>query len=74
MKEKLYRSKTDKMIFGICGGLADYFEVDSTLVRVIAVILLFISGGFMSIAYIILAGIIPENPNKSSSKSKHKKR
>ncbi len=74
MKEKLFRSKSDKMIFGICGGLADYFEVDSTLVRVIALILLFISGGFMAIAYIILAGIIPENPNGSSHKSKHKKR
>jgi phage shock protein C len=74
MKEKLYRSKSDKMIFGICGGLADYFEIDSTLVRVIAVVLLFISGGFMAIAYLILAGIIPENPNSSSHKSKHKKR
>jgi phage shock protein C len=74
MKEKLYRSKSDKIIFGICGGLADYFEVDSTLVRVIAVILLFISGGFMAIAYIILAGIIPENPNSPHNKSKHKKR
>ncbi|MCO5387952.1 MAG: PspC domain-containing protein [Desulfosporosinus sp.] len=41
MPERVYRSVRDKMIGGVCGGLADYFRVDVTLVRLIALIALF---------------------------------
>ncbi|MGL4779778.1 MAG: PspC domain-containing protein [Bacteroidales bacterium] len=63
MHKKLYRSSTDKMIAGVCGGLGDYFNVDPTLIRLGAVILLFITALFPTIiAYIIAAIIVPVKP------------
>lgn len=56
--KKLYRSKTDKKICGVCGGLGEYFNVDSTLIRLTAVLLAFMEVGIL--AYIIAAIIIPE--------------
>ena len=56
--KKLYRSKTDKKICGVCGGLGEYFNVDSTLIRLAAVLLAFMEVGIL--AYIIAAIIIPE--------------
>jgi len=38
MKKKLYRSKKDHMIAGVCGGIAEYFDVDTTLVRLLTVL------------------------------------
>ena len=59
--KKLYRSKKDRKIAGVCGGLAEYFDIDATLVRLGWVILTFISGIFpFIIAYIVAAVIIPE--------------
>ncbi|MFC2026759.1 PspC domain-containing protein [Chloroflexota bacterium] len=58
MAKKLYRSKTNRKIWGICGGLAEYFDVDPTLVRVLAVVSIFISG-FGLIAYIVMRLVIP---------------
>jgi phage shock protein C len=63
MERHLYRSRTDRMIGGVCGGLADYFSVDPTLVRVAAV-LLGIANGVGVIAYIILLIIVPEEGDK----------
>lgn len=40
MAKKLYKSSTDKKISGVCGGIAEYFDIDPTLVRVIAVLLI----------------------------------
>uniref|UniRef100_A0A7C4M326 PspC domain-containing protein n=1 Tax=candidate division CPR3 bacterium TaxID=2268181 RepID=A0A7C4M326_UNCC3 len=58
--KKLFRSTKDRFIAGVCGGLGEYFEVDSTLVRVVFVLLL-IMGGFPGIlTYIILWAIMPE--------------
>lgn len=56
--KKLYRSSTDKMIAGVCGGIAKYLEVDATFVRVIFILLCFMGGGGILI-YIILAVLIP---------------
>ena len=65
MQKKLYRSKKDKMIAGICGGIAEYFDVDSTLIRLLAVIFILLGGaGF--VVYIIAWIIIPETPEKVS--------
>ncbi|RME24820.1 MAG: PspC domain-containing protein [Candidatus Zixiibacteriota bacterium] len=61
MAQRLYRSRKEKMIGGVCGGLAEYFDVDPTLVRLIAVVLLFASGVGL-LAYIIAWIIIPEAP------------
>lgn len=68
--KKLYRSNTDKKITGVCGGLAEYFDVDSTVIRLIWVLLACITafvGAF--VAYLIVALIVPvkvqdyNNPN-----------
>lgn len=61
MPERVYRSVRDKMIGGVCGGLADYFRVDVTLVRLIALIALF-AGGVGFLAYIAAWIIIPVDP------------
>ncbi len=58
--KKLYRSTSDKYIAGVCGGLAEYFDVDATIVRLIAVLLL-LPGGFPGfIPYVILWFITPK--------------
>lgn len=62
-KKKLYRSRFNKKICGVCGGIAEYFGIDPTVVRVIWVILTFLPALPMIIIYIILALVIPENPN-----------
>ena len=58
MEKKLYRSRSDRMIFGVCGGLAAYFGIDPTIVRLIAILLLF-AGGTGVLAYVVLAIFIP---------------
>ncbi len=57
--KKLYRSRIDRMIAGVCGGLAKYFDIDPTIVRVLFVVSIFIGGGGI-IAYIILWIVVPE--------------
>ena len=65
MSKKLYRSVSDKKLAGVCGGIAEYFGLDSTLIRVgWALVSLFAGAGVL--AYIVCALIIPqkpENPN-----------
>lgn len=56
--KKLYRSSTNKMIFGVCGGVADYINVDPTIVRLVWA-LLGISAGIGVVLYIIAAIIMP---------------
>ena len=58
---KLYRSRTDRSIAGICGGLGDYFDADPTLIRLL-MLLLILFGGLSIWAYIILWIVIPEEP------------
>jgi phage shock protein C len=66
---RLYRSKKDRVISGICGGIGEYFKIDPVIVRVIAVALLFM-GGAGIIAYIIGIFIIPEAPNGETAEEK----
>ncbi len=66
MERKLYRSRSDRMIWGVCGGLAKYFDIDSTIVRVIAILLVF-AGGSGIIAYIILAIVMPLEDSKATT-------
>ena len=58
MKEKLCRAAIDKKICGVCGGIAHYFDVDSTIVRLIA-ILLFFAAGLSLWVYFIAALVMP---------------
>jgi phage shock protein C len=58
--KRLYRSEKDKVIAGICGGIAEYFNIDPVLVRIIAVVLLFISFGALFVGYLIAWIIVPK--------------
>lgn len=58
MNRRLYRSRKNRMVAGVCGGVADYFGIDPTLVRLLY---LFIPG-FNLMFYIIAAIIIPDEP------------
>lgn len=60
-KKKLYRSNNDKMLAGICGGIAEYFGWDSTLVRIATVALSFFYG-IVIVLYIAGIFIIPTKP------------
>ena len=59
MHKRLTRSRTNRMIWGVCGGLGEYFGADPTLVRVIYVAMTLISAGFGILLYIALAIIVP---------------
>lgn len=59
---RLYRAKRDKKISGLCGGLAQFLGVDSTLVRLITVIAAFCSFGTIVAIYLICSLVIPEEP------------
>lgn len=67
MEKKLYRSRTDKKICGVCGGLAQYLNVDSTVIRLILVLCV-LCGGFGLLAYLVCALIIPEAPDHTSNR------
>jgi phage shock protein C len=61
MAKKLYKSNTDKKLAGVCGGIAEYFDIDSTLVRLIWVIII-LAAGTGILAYIIAAIVMPDPP------------
>lgn len=60
MSARLKKSRIDKMIAGVCGGIAEYLGWDATLVRILYVILVFSSFGTMVLIYFILALIMPD--------------
>lgn len=62
MEKRLYRSVNNKKICGVCSGIAEYTNLDPSLVRIITLLLCF-SGGVGVMAYFIAALVIPENPN-----------
>lgn len=62
MTKKFYRSRKDRVIAGVCGGMAEYFEIDVIIVRLFALILvLSVGAGF--IAYLIAWLVVPEEPD-----------
>lgn len=61
MEKRLYKSNENKMIAGVCGGIAEYFAIDPTIVR-LAWVLFCALGGSGLLAYIIAAIIIPSRP------------
>jgi phage shock protein C len=61
MAKRLYRSRKNSMIAGVCGGLGEYLNVDPTIMRLAAVLLIF-ADGIGLIAYIIAWIIVPRNP------------
>ena len=60
-EKKLYKSSTDKKLAGVCGGIEEYFNIDSTLVR-LGWVVFSLLGGSGLLAYIIAAIIMPDRP------------
>lgn len=58
--KRLYRSKDDRMIAGVCAGLADYFQSDPTLIRLLSVIGLFANPPAAVLAYGVMMAVVPE--------------
>ncbi|WP_461218769.1 PspC domain-containing protein [Lapidilactobacillus salsurivasis] len=69
MKKKLYRARHDVKIAGVCSGLADYFNIDVTLIRVIFAVLALGWGSTIAL-YIILWIVIPEEPRDAGHSEK----
>jgi len=59
--KKLYKSNTQKMVSGVCGGIAEYFDIDPTIVRILFVIFGF-GGGSGILLYLLAAVIMPDAP------------
>ncbi|MDQ7798960.1 MAG: PspC domain-containing protein [Candidatus Edwardsbacteria bacterium] len=60
MSKRIYRSTRDRMLGGVCGGLGEYFDIDPTIVRLVAVVFALSGAGIL--AYIIAWIIIPDQP------------
>ncbi len=60
--KKLYRSRSDRKIAGVCAGFADNLNLDVTLVRLIAIFLLLFTGGMVVMAYLVVWAVVPEEP------------
>ena len=61
MEKKLYRVQKDKKLAGVCAGIAEYFSIDPTIIRLIWALLVLCAGTGL-LAYIICAFLIPEKP------------
>lgn len=66
MKNKLYRSRNDRVLAGVCAGLAEYFKIDPVLIRVIFIAAA-LGGGFGLLAYLIFWIVTPESPYPGAS-------
>jgi phage shock protein C len=61
--KRLYRSRNDKMLAGVCGGLAEYFGIDPTIIRLLFVLLALVTVAFpVILAYFVLCIVVPKNP------------
>jgi phage shock protein C len=60
--DPLYRSRSDRMLAGVAGGVAEHFDLDPSLVRVLWAILVIVSGGIFLLIYIVMAIVVPEEP------------
>lgn len=62
MDDRLYRSRNDRMLAGVAGGLADMWDADPSLVRIIWALLVVFTGGLALVVYIVMAIVVPEEP------------
>lgn len=60
--KRLYRSRRERLVCGVCGGVAEYFNIDPTIVRLAFLLFVFCAGSGV-LAYIIAAIIMPDDPN-----------
>ena len=60
--KRLYRSRRERLVCGVCGGVAEYFNIDPTIVRLAVLLFVFCAGSGV-LAYIIAAIVMPDDPN-----------
>ena len=62
MNDRLYRSRDDRMLAGVAGGLAEHWDADPSLVRLVWALLVIFTGGIALIVYIVMALVLPDGP------------
>ena len=62
MAERLYRSRDDRMLAGVAGGVAEILDADPSLVRIVWAVLAFLTGGIAILVYVVMAIVVPEAP------------
>lgn len=62
MADRLYRSPDDRMLTGVAGGVAEALDVDPSIIRIVWVLLAFLTGGIALVVYIVMAIVVPERP------------
>jgi phage shock protein C len=60
--KKLYRSRTNRMVSGVCGGLGEFANVDPTIIRLLFAAGTILSGGMLLLVYLVMIFVIPETP------------
>jgi len=65
--KQLYRSRDERMIAGVCGGLGEYFDIDPTVIRLIFVFGSIITGSGLFWAYLVMLVVVPEEPLASEA-------
>ena len=65
--KRLYRSSSERMIAGVCGGLAEYFNIDPTVIRLLSVAAAFFNPPGAVLAYLLVMIIVPETPVNETS-------
>ncbi|UCE05955.1 MAG: PspC domain-containing protein, partial [bacterium] len=69
--KKLYRSKVDRIIGGVCGGFAEYFNIDATIIRVLWLVILFLTGIWIGLViYLVCLIVMKDNPEQSFADKK----
>ncbi|HSM38900.1 MAG TPA: PspC domain-containing protein [Candidatus Limnocylindrales bacterium] len=63
MNRRLYRSRTDSVLGGVAGGVAEYLDVDPSIVRIVWAVLAIITGGIFFVLYIVMWIVVPETPS-----------
>lgn len=66
---RLYRSRRDRKMGGVCGGIADYFGIDPVIVRLLWVAVTIASLGFGILLYIVALLVVPNNPHQAGPQS-----
>ena len=62
MNDRLYRSRDDRLLAGVAGGLAEYWDADPSLIRIVWALLTIFTGGIALLVYIVMAIVVPEDP------------
>lgn len=60
--KKLYRSRTNRLLFGVCGGIAEFFGIDPTVVRLVFVVGALLGFGSFILIYLVMFFVVPEEP------------